>query len=82
MSNAPTAGGKGQTPRAPRRLVLLREGDQSEVERVLAEHAGNEISGTRLHAELQRLAGEHPGRCVAAEWQGPLGWTRFLWCRK
>jgi hypothetical protein len=82
MSNAPAPAGKGQTPRAPRRLVLLREGEDSAVERVLSEHAGNDVSGTRLHAELQRLAGEHPGRCVAVEWLAPLGWTRFLWCRR
>jgi hypothetical protein len=68
--------------RAPRRLVLLRAGEDSEVEQVLAEQAGAEVSGARLHAELARLACEHPGRCVAAEWRGPLGWTRFLWCRR
>jgi hypothetical protein len=82
MSNAPTPAGKSDTTRAPRRLVLLCEGEDSAVEKVLQEHAGNDISGTRLHAELQRLAAEHSGRCVAAEWLAPLGWTRFLWCRR
>jgi hypothetical protein len=68
--------------RAPRRLVLLREGTESAVEQVLAEYSGAEVSGKRLHADLQRLAGAHPGRYIAAEWHGDLGWTRFLWCRK
>jgi hypothetical protein len=67
--------------RAPRRLVLLSGDEQSEVDKVLAEYKGAEVSGKKLHTELQRCAGEHHGRCVAAEWLGPLGWTRFLWCR-
>ncbi len=67
--------------RAPRRLVLLSAGEQSEVKAVLLEMAPAEVSGKRLHAELQRLAGEHRGACVAAEWLGPLGWTRFMWSR-
>jgi hypothetical protein len=62
--------------------VLLQGDEQSAVERVLQEYAGSQISGTRLHADLQRQAAEHPGRLVAAEWQAALGWTRFLWCRK
>jgi hypothetical protein len=62
--------------------VLLQAGEDGPVETVLQEYAGGEISGTRLHADLQRQAEQHPGRCVAAEWQGALGWTRFLWCRK
>jgi hypothetical protein len=70
------------TPRAPRRLVLLTDGEDSIVAEVLAEYRGAEVSGRRLHADLQRWAAEHRGRCVAAEWLGPLGWTRFLWCRK
>ncbi len=69
------------SPRCPRRVVLLRDGEDSGVERVLQEYHGAEVSGNRLHADVQRLAGEHRGRCVAAEWLGPLGWTRFLWCR-
>ena len=43
---------------------------------------GVEVSGNRLHADLHRLSEEHPGLCVAAEWLGPLGWTRFLWRRQ
>ena len=84
MSNNDRGGGKGGpgTPRAPRRLVLLGGGEHSEVTQVLAEYEGAEVSGKHLHADLQRLAEEHRGRCVAGEWRGPLGWTRFLWCRK
>jgi hypothetical protein len=66
--------------RCPRRLVLLQGGEESEAEAVLAEYHGSEISGKRLHADLRLQAERHPGRIVAAEWAGPLGWTRFLWC--
>jgi hypothetical protein len=70
------------SPRTPRRLVLLEKSEHSPVEAVLAEYRGAEVSGNRVHADLQQFAADHPGRQVAAEWQGPLGWTRFLWCRK
>jgi hypothetical protein len=81
-SAARPAPGASSTPRCPRRLVLLQSGEESDVRQVLAEYQGAEVSGTRLHADLQRLAAEHAGRCIAAEWLGPLGWTRFLWCRQ
>jgi hypothetical protein len=81
-SNGSAAKSTSATPRAPRRLVLLRDGDDSEVEHVLAEYRGAEVSGAKLHVELQRFAAQHQGRCVAAEWLGSLGWNRFLWCRK
>jgi hypothetical protein len=79
--------GKAREPdkpmtRAPRRIVLLTDGEQSEVGEVLVEHKGDEITGNRLHAEIQKQAAAHPGRLVAAEWLGNLGWTRFLWCKK
>jgi hypothetical protein len=61
---------------------LLQEGEDSAVEKVLQEYSGSSISGTKLHDDLQSMASEYPGRCIAAEWLGPLGWTRFLWCRK
>jgi hypothetical protein len=70
------------TPRCPRRVVLLRDGEYSEAEHVLQEYHGAEVSGKRLHVDVQRLADAHRGRYVAAEWLGPLGWTRFLWCRR
>ena len=70
------------TARVPRRLVLLRDGEHGEVERVLGEYTGAEADGTGIHTDVQRFAAEHPGKHVAAEWLGPLGWTRFLWCRK
>jgi hypothetical protein len=63
-------------------VVLLEADEQSGVVKVLLEYTPEQVSGGKLHADLQRLAGEHPGRCVAAEWLGPLGWTRFLWCRR
>jgi hypothetical protein len=77
-----TPAGSSSSSRCPRRLVLLEDGEQSEVAEVLAEYKGADVSGKRLHAEIQRLAAHHPGRCVAAEWLGTLGWTRFLWCKK
>ena len=68
--------------RRPRRLVLLAASEASEVRQVLAEYPAGGVKGSQLHAELLRLAGEHPGVLAAAEWLGPLGWTRFLWCRR
>ena len=70
------------SPRVPRRVVLLAGGEDSEVVEVLREYSGAEVSGKRIHADLQRFAAEHRGRQVAVEWLGTLGWTRFLWCRK
>ena len=67
--------------RKPRRLVLLAGEPGGPVQEVLTEYQGAEVSGNRLHADLQRLSAEHAGRYVAAEWLGPLGWTRFLWRR-
>ncbi len=81
-SNGSTPRSDASTQRCPRRIVLLRAGEESEVERVLLEYRGAEISGKRLHADVPRLADEHRGRTVAAEWQSALGWTRFLWCRQ
>jgi hypothetical protein len=92
ISNGSTARGNGpnhpapqpadNTARAPRRIVLLAGAEDSAVERVLLEYDGRNLSGKQFHADVQRLAGEHRGRCVAGEWLGPLGWTRFLTCRK
>lgn len=70
------------TSRCPRRVVLLCDGEDSEAERILQEYHGADVSGKRLHTDIQRLADIHRGRCVAAEWLGSLGWTRFLWCRR
>ncbi len=67
--------------RRPRRIVLLASESDGPAERVLAEYRGADVSGRRLHADLHRLSEEHPGRWAAAEWLGPLGWTRFLWRR-
>jgi hypothetical protein len=70
------------TTRAARRVVLLAGDEQSEVVEVLREYSGVEVSGKRLHQDVRELAAKFPGRQVAAEWLGPLGWTRFLWCRR
>jgi hypothetical protein len=87
LSSNGVASGNGparpeSSPRCPRRVVLLRGGEDGEVEQILREYQGAEVSGKRLHADVQRLANEHRGQFVAAEWLGPLGWTRFLWCRR
>lgn len=81
-NGTPSGDGSAEnSSRCPRRVVLLRGGEDSEVERVLQEYHGAEVSGKRLHADVQLLASQNRGRYVAAEWLGPLGWTRFLWCR-
>jgi hypothetical protein len=86
MGNGSNGTGKHDVPgastRRPRRIVLLSADEHSEVHRVLLEMNADEVSGRRLHAEVQRLAQEHSGTIVAAEWLSALGWTRFLWCRK
>jgi hypothetical protein len=81
ISPRPTAA-SSSTPRCPRRLVVLAGDEDSAAEQVVQEYHGAEVSGKRLHADLRRCADEHPGKCVAAEWLGSLGWTRFLWCRR
>jgi hypothetical protein len=85
-SNGAAPSGNGaprpvSSPRCPRRVVLLQGDENGQVECVLLEYQGAEVSGKRLHADVHRLAEAHRGRCVAAEWLGPLGWTRFLWCQ-
>jgi hypothetical protein len=72
---------QGPAERAPRRIVLLAGDEQSEVARVCAEYRGAEVTGRHVHEDLHKFATENPGRHVAAEWEGPLGWTRFLWCQ-
>jgi hypothetical protein len=83
--HVPTANGKATTgssatPRCPRRIVLLQGDERSEIDKVLAEYEGTQVSGRRLHEDVRRQAAQHPGQQIAAEWLGPLGWTRFLWC--
>ncbi len=77
-----TAEKAGKSERAPRRIVLLDGNEPSAVEQVLAEYRGADATGQRVHEDLQKYAARHRGRLVAAEWEGPLGWTRFLWCKK
>ena len=77
-----TPSDKPTQTRSPRRIVMLVEGENSDIETVLKEYAPPEPTGTRLHGDLQELAAENTGKMVAAEWHGPLGWTRFLWCKR
>jgi hypothetical protein len=63
----------------PRRIVRLK-GD--EVAEVLATFEGPAVVGSKIHAEVQRLAAEHPGETIALEWLGNLGWQRYVTCTK
>lgn len=80
--SSPNTGPNTKPPCAPRRIILLKDDKDSEPELVLAEYSGTAVSGTRLHQELIRLALAHKERLLAAEWHGPLGWSRFLWYRR
>jgi hypothetical protein len=68
--------------RTARRVVLLVEDERSAVERVLVQYGMAEAHTANLAEDVNRFANEYPGRTVAAEWQGPRHWVRFLWCRK
>jgi len=35
-----------------------------------------------VNEEVTKVAAGHAGKYVAVEWQGGLGWRRFLWCRR
>src|SRR5262249_26977146 len=73
---------KTSSERTSRRIVLLTADEQSDIDEVLVDLRGEDITGKRLHSEIQKQAPAHPGPAVAAEWLGNLGWTRFLWCKK
>ena len=45
-------------------------------------HGGVVTLTGHVGSYAEKCAAEHAGQCVAAEWLGPMGWTRFLWCRK
>jgi len=66
----------------PRRIVRLKGDDQSEVKEVLESFEGNQAIGSKIHAELHKFAAKHPGKTVAIEWLGNMGWVRFATCRK
>ena len=63
----------------PRRIVRLAG---EEVAEVLATYEGAQVVESKVHAEVQRLAAEHPDKTIALEWLGNLGWVRYLTCRK
>lgn len=58
---------------ASRRIVLLGADDHGEPECVLAEPEAGQ-----LHAEVVRQVAMFPGRRIAAEHWGPLGWCRWI----
>ncbi len=66
----------------PRRLVLLEGDEKGPVTEVLSEYNGSSVGASRIHADMVRAAEERPGRIVAVEWLSPIGWTRYLWCRR
>jgi hypothetical protein len=93
VGTSPNNGGNGQLskkggpapgpagPPAPRRIVLLAEGEESEVRQVLVEYPPSEMTGDQLHRDVRRWAEKNSGRFVAVEWLAKQGWTRYLWCR-
>lgn len=66
----------------PRRIVLLQDDESSEPAEVLATFEGAQVVGSKIHAEVQRLAEEHRGRTVALEWLSNMGWVRYITCCK
>lgn len=69
--HTPVAEELPRTQTSPRRIVLLA-GDGS-VDSVLADP-----SAESAIQELRRLATEHRGRRLAAEWLGSKGWQRWI----
>ena len=59
-----------------RRIVLLAEDGQT-IERVLAEPPAID-----LLRELRRLAEEHRGKRLAAEWRKDGEWVPYLWIQR
>ncbi len=68
--------------RIPRRIVLLKGDDKSEVKEVLTAYEGDQVIGSKIHADLQIFAKNHSGETVAIEWLGNMGWVRFATCSK
>jgi hypothetical protein len=64
------------------RLVLLTGDQASPLQQVLREYPAGGADPGQVGEDLNRLARDHPGQCLAAEWRGPGGWVRFLWCRR
>ena len=66
----------------PRRIVRLKSDADSDVREVLQSYEGATIIGSKIHAEVQRLAAQYPGEVIALEWLGNRGWVRYLTCKR
>ena len=62
------------SPVPPRRVVLLADGRDSEVERQLEQIPA--CAGLKRARELAQL---HRGRTLALEWLSTTGWIRYTW---
>lgn len=79
MSSPPI---KSESTRAARRLVLLEGDEKSAATEVLKEYTGTNVGASQIHADMVNAAEERPGKILAVEWLSPIGWTRYLWCRR
>lgn len=59
----------------PRRIVLLENGRDSDVERVLQDN----VPATGAIERTRELALANRGRMVALEWLSAQGWVRYTW---
>jgi len=77
-SNGSAGPNTSKSARNPQRIVLLAGDEHSEVKSVLAEYPGADLEKVNVNEEIPKFAAEHAGKLVAVEWQGTLGWRRFL----
>ena len=66
----------------PRRIVRLKGDADSDVRQVLQAYEGAAIVGSKIHADVQRLAAQFSGEVIALEWLGNAGWVRYLTCKR
>jgi hypothetical protein len=66
----------------PRRIVRLKGDAESDVREVLQSFEGAAVIGSKIHAEVQRLAAQFQGEVIALEWLGNMGWVRYLTCSR
>ena len=78
----PTPADSSLKTRVPRRIVRVAGDETGPVAVVLASFEGADIVGSKLHAEVQKLADQYRGEFIALEWLGKLGWVRYVTCRK